>query len=172
MNDPGHRALELRKLFDQAFSLPPPAAGEKVEALLAISIGNRPHAVRLGDISALVCDKRITPLPTSVPDLLGVAAFRSNLTAVYDLHALMGYGPCPEMPRWMIVSAGPIRVALAFQGFDGDLRVPISSIVAEQGPRNLGGMVTESNGHLRPLLRVSAIAESIQSRIGKGAENG
>ena len=141
-------AEELRRAFDRSFAEPPAPPAPPLEELLAIGLGDAPFALRLRDIAGLHADRAITAVPSPLPELLGIARFRSALVPVYDLRALLDQGRAEKNPRWTaLVAAGPHLVGLAFERFDGHLRV---------GPRE--------NAGARTLLSVASIMESIAHR--------
>lgn len=120
------RANELRHEFDRAFALPQVLAREAAIDLLAVRFCANRHAIRLSEIAGLYTDKKITRVPGSNAAMIGIAGFRGTIAPVYDFASLMGY-PRSQTPRCMIVTAAD-PVALAFDVFDGQLRVSSESI--------------------------------------------
>ncbi len=55
--------------------------------LLTIRVGGDAYALRLAEVGGLFVDRVVTPLPTLVPELVGIAGFRAALVPVYDLRA-------------------------------------------------------------------------------------
>jgi len=124
-----HRAALLREAFDRAFAEAwSPEAGA-FEDLLDVSVGSARYAIRLAEIAALAADVPITPLPTSVPALIGIAGFRDEIVPVYDLGALLGHA-AEAGRRWLAVAAGDTPVALAFAALERHLRVPAAAVAA------------------------------------------
>jgi purine-binding chemotaxis protein CheW len=159
------RAAELRSAFDRLFSQAPNGDIAVVEALLAIRVGSNPYLVRLTEVSGLFPDKKVTWLPSHVPELLGLAGLRGTVLPVYDLGMLLG---CPKSaaPRWMLVTAGR-PVGLAFDGFEGYLSVRPGAIVpevrAEARERHVREIVHTAD-LVRPLVSLASLLESIQNR--------
>lgn len=115
------RLSELKQRFDTAFADPPPSAAEELEDLLVIALGSERYLLRLREIEGLYLDRAITPVPSPLPDLLGVTDFRGELVAVYDLGALLGY---PRTPVTRYLARMPSRgVGFAFARFEGHLRL-------------------------------------------------
>ncbi|HUG26322.1 chemotaxis protein CheW [Piscinibacter sp.] len=146
MRQIGDRATELRRDFDRSFAEPPRARRPPSIDLLAIRLGGDPHALRLSAISGVFASKKLTPLPGASPDLLGIAGFRGSVVPVYDLRMLLGY-PASDRPRWLVVAAAQ-PVALAFEGLDGYLRLPLDRIARPEQPH-------ASRAHVHELARVA-----------------
>jgi chemotaxis signal transduction protein len=161
------KAEDLRRAFDRSFAELPHEERVQVEDLLAIRVGGDPFALRLHDVSGLFADKVVTALPSNVSELVGVAGFRGSIIPVYDLRALLGYA-VSEPSRWMLVVAA--KVALAFDRFEGHLRVPRESI-AVQPPSERARHVTEvvrGGGVARPIVHVPSVLEAIGARARRG----
>lgn len=118
------RAAGLRAAFDGRFADATRSAPGRQEDFLLVAAGGGWHAIRMAEMSGLVTDHPVTPLPVAVPELLGLAGFRGAVVAVYDLAGLLGHGAA-ENPRWMLLTPAPTVVALAFDGVLGHLRVPV-----------------------------------------------
>lgn len=161
------KAGELRQAFDRVFALAPLTGTDTavVENLLAVRIGSHPYALRLAEVSGLLLDKKVTWIPSSVSELLGIAGMRGSILPVYDLGMLLG---CPRAaaPRWMVVTAAA-SIGLAFEGFDGYLSVRpeaiVSDVRAEAHERHVREVV-QAAGLLQPLVSLSSVLESIKNR--------
>jgi purine-binding chemotaxis protein CheW len=163
------RLAELRDAFDRSFA-EPPTASARAEDLLAVTVAGTAYAIRLDAISGLFADRCVTPLPGPLPELLGVAAFRGSIIAVYDLGALLHHPKPAESPphRWLVLDAGTPAVALAFDRLDGHLRVPAGSIAAagEEGtgsPAYLPEVVRAPDG-MRPVIAIGALRAAIEHK--------
>jgi len=127
------RVAELRSEFDRAFSLPPSSqVVEQIENLLAIRVAGDPYAIRVQEISGLANNRKIVPLPSPIPELLGVANMRGGFLPVYNLEALLGYRPGADPPRWIALCASNEPVGLAFAEFEGYLRIPSIKICSAE----------------------------------------
>jgi purine-binding chemotaxis protein CheW len=149
---PTSRAAELRNAFDRSFAQAPSPEGGALESLLKIRLGANPYALRLSDVSGLFADKKMTWLPSPVPELLGMAGLRGTVLPVYDLGMLLG---CPRAaaPRWLVVAAGA-PVALAFEAFDGYLSVRAEGIERQ----------------VQMVIDLPSVIEQIRNRCGRGGE--
>ncbi|HSV52029.1 MAG TPA: chemotaxis protein CheW [Burkholderiaceae bacterium] len=161
-------AAQLRQAFDQAFAEPPRARQGPSVDLLAISICGDAYALPLGEIAGLFADKQPTPLPTAVPAFLGLAGLGSGVVPVYDLRALLGYAG-GGAPRWLVVLAAR-PVALAFDGFDGHLRLAQARIAAPErsGARPHVRGLAQDRDALRTILDLASVLGAIE-QLANGA---
>jgi chemotaxis signal transduction protein len=154
------RAAELRRGFDASFAAAASTGVAAGEALLAIAVGDRPHAIRLADIAELVTGRPITPLTGPVPELLGIIGLRGTLLPAFDLPALLGeVDPAPR--RWLVVTAAAPRLALAFSRMDGHVQVPAGAIARDS---STGSEVVTIDGAMRPIIEVAALAARLGQR--------
>lgn len=163
----------LRQEFDRSFAEPPVSGIVSVEDFLAIGIGGDPYAVRLAEIRGLYADRRIVPLPTPVPELLGMASFRGQIAPVYNLAALLGYSHLRErtLPRWLVLVRWRVPVALAFDAFETHLRVAPEAIVESSAVVDTGRVRPHTRGAVqddavrRPIVPLPAVLEDISQRV-------
>lgn len=162
-------AAELKRAFDRGFAeaYRPPADSQ--EDLLAIALGADPLALRLSEIAGLQTGRMVTPLPGSVPALLGLAAVSGALLPVYDLGTLLGY-PTTTTPRWFVVVAA-LPVVLSLDRFDGHLRVPRHTITeatmanADIPGRRAVREVVHADGQDRPIVHLPSVLDAIAVRV-------
>ncbi|HEX5198889.1 chemotaxis protein CheW [Paractinoplanes rhizophilus] len=168
------RMARLRHEFDHSFAEPVRRHDEEHVELLAIRAGGHPYALRLAQTQGLHPDRPVTPLPGSVPSLLGLAGFAGTVVPVYDLAALLGH-PVAGRPRWLVLPLGTPPLGLAFHELDGHVRVAADAIVAEDaaaGRRGcLRGMVG-LDGLARPLVDVPATRAVVHALAGHTIEAG
>jgi purine-binding chemotaxis protein CheW len=151
------RVERLRADFDHSFSVPLRTLDDEAVELLAIGVGGRAYALCLSQTSGLHPDRPVTPLPTPVPALRGLAGFAGVVVPVYDLAVLLGH-PIPEEPRWLVLAAGTPPLALAFHQLDHHVRVTAADVVDGSGAASRGclrGMVRLPDGN-RPIVDVPA----------------
>src|ERR1019366_4473035 len=108
----------LRSAFDGTFVAPPRSRQERYP-VIQIRLGGEVFAVRAAHIAGLVKSRKIVPLPSRIPELLGVSALRGSLIPVYDLAALLGIPPAVSGPSWLMLAPGETPIGLAFDGFEG-----------------------------------------------------
>lgn len=163
------RADELRREFDRSFAVVRGAEKAPVEDLLAITLGDDPYLLRMAGISGLFADRRVTPLPGPVAELLGVAGFRGSVVPVYDLRLLLGY-PGGGTPRWLVLLDGKVPVGLAFERFDGHLQLPRTAITAcsqVDAARHVHQVADTADG-IRPVIHLPSLLDVITRRSQAG----
>jgi chemotaxis signal transduction protein len=150
------RAADLRREFDQGFAAAVAAALRNEVNLLAISLAEMPYALNLADIGSVYANKKITPIPAKAPGLLGIAGFRGVILPVYDLSVMLGL-PRIERPRWFAVVA-KADLVVAFETFDGYLRVPAQDVIAndarEGGREHVSHLLKSADG-IRAVIDLS-----------------
>jgi len=164
------RSVELRRAFDLSFSQVPAARASELDDLLDIRVGPDRYAIHLDQVTGVYADKRVTPLPGSFPELLGIAGFRGAIVPVYDLRTLLGYAG-GESQRWLILTAGQARIALAFSQFDGHTRVARTAIAEESRGeirRNHVREVVRTANFVRPIIHLPSILDAIAIRARQG----
>jgi len=155
----------LRTAFDRSFSQATTTDLAVIEQLLAVRVGSHKYLVRLAEVSGLFADKRITWLPSPLPELLGLAGLRGTVFPVYDLGTLLGAARAVA-PRWLLVTAAT-PVGFAFDHFDGYLSVRPEDIVQELRAETRERHVLEvvrAVDFIRPLISLASVLESITKR--------
>ncbi|HEY2848257.1 MAG TPA: chemotaxis protein CheW [Gemmatimonadaceae bacterium] len=165
MNGPASedRVAELREAFDLSFSRTPAVHAEAAERLLTMRIGGERYALRLNSVSGLVAGKRISWVPSPVPELLGIAGFRGTVRPVYDLAMLLGH-PRASAPRWIVLTE-PELIGLAFEGFDGFVSVSPQSAMTRvrdgSGASRLHVNVFMESDGTYPIVDITSVITSI-----------
>lgn len=158
------RATALRLSFDRAFAAPLHTDATVKQDLLAIRVGVEPCAIRLSEIAGLFVDRKITRVPGSNAALLGIAGFRGVIVPVYSLCTLLGHSGT-HAPRWLVIAASA-AVALAFDGFEGHLRVPADAILPEQSPAYACGYAPEfvrTANVVRSVLHLASVIKALNA---------
>ncbi|HEV7990441.1 MAG TPA: chemotaxis protein CheW [Gemmatimonadaceae bacterium] len=164
-------AAQLRRAFDHSFTVARSFETPRLHDFLSIRLGTEPYAMRLEQVARLVAGITITPLPTTAPHLLGIAGSRGAIVPVYDLRSLLGCSTA-DVPRWIVLVATTLLpVALAFDVFEGHLRVPGDAIAL--GPTETSSWqqtpdVLHAPDHLRPIVNVPAIIDWISLSMLQG----
>jgi len=165
----GGSAAALRRAFDESFAVPPASKQEKLEGFLAIRVGADPYAVRLSEVSGLIADPRIVPVPSPMPQLLGIIGRRGVMATVYDLAVLLNY-PAASGVRWMVLVGTTQSVGFAFESFEAHLQVPASSlgnvhepIAGADTPRGDMREMIRTAGALRPVIDMPSLLRRLRS---------
>jgi purine-binding chemotaxis protein CheW len=165
---PMTRAEELRLAFDRTFAELPSIDTAMKEDLLAIRLGAAAYALRLSEIGGVFADKKITRVPAPNPALLGIASFRGAIMPVYDLHMLLGFPPGAAI-RWLVtISIAP--VALAFESFEGHLRIAHDAIApqgAGDGVRNHVREFVRTASDVRAVIDLASVIATIRTQVSQ-----
>jgi chemotaxis signal transduction protein len=159
------KAFELRRAFDRSFAEAPHRDMTVRHDFLAVRIGADPYAIRLREIAGLFADKKITPVPGRSRTLLGIAGFRGDILPVHDLRVLFG-GENAATPRWLVVAAR-LPLALAFDAFDGHLRLSGDAITPRDDSKGSRAYVRElarAPDYARSIVDIPAVLDAIRSR--------
>jgi chemotaxis signal transduction protein len=163
-------AERLRRDFDAAFVRPLSNEATETERVIVVRLGGDPYAIRTSQIRALHTDRRIVPLPGSMPELLGMATFRGQIAPVYDLAALLDYAH-QATPRWLLLAQGNQPLALAFDSFQVQLSVNTDQLVQSdatlaQGSRpHLHGALVVPGGVRCPVLHLPSVLADLTTRV-------
>jgi chemotaxis signal transduction protein len=163
-SDVAGRAAELRLAFDCAFAEPVRLDTAAKEELLAIRIDTQAFAIRLSEISGLFAGKKITPVPGSHAALRGIAGFRGAIVPVYDLQILLGHASTAT-PRWLVIAAAA-SVALAFEAFEGQLRVARDAILPQPSRPEFRGYAHEivrTRDFVAPIMHLPSLLDAIRT---------
>jgi chemotaxis signal transduction protein len=156
------RAAQLRLEFDATFAEPVRLDTTLKEDLLAVRVDTQAFAIRLSEITGLFADKKVTPVPGGHPALRGVAGFRGAIVPVFDLQTLLGHGNA-QAPRWLVVAAAA-PVALAFEVFEGQLRVARDAILPQASRREARSYAREfvgTSNFVGPILHLPSVLDAI-----------
>lgn len=159
------KVVEMRRLFDESFACPRPPHLAPQERMLAISVGEA-FAVRVAETSGLVAlEGEILPVPSDVPELLGLVGRRGVVVPVFSLAALLGRGSSGD-PRWLLLCRGQTAIGLAFERLEHQFVADPAEIYAlEAGPTRRCVYETVRDGpQLRSIISLAVLAEQIKSR--------
>lgn len=162
------RVGELREAFDRSFALPVAQSAETEQTFLILGVGNERYAVILETLLGIEHHRKVVPLPLRAAGLLGLAGFRGQLVPVFSLASLLGCADGPERPVWMAFCKGPTPVAIAFDRFEGSVRVAAADLYAGKAkdglPRLTKQTVRFGTGVL-PVLDAVSVVEAITQRL-------
>ncbi len=162
------RVVDLRDSFDQAFANPPAILTEETEDVLLVRIGGDPYVLCSRDMSGLATGKKIAPLPSRRPELVGMVGIRGSLVPVYSLMTFLGYVAHRSTSRWVALSRGAEPVGLAFQDFEGFVRVRKKDVHATDNAnaRRHVREVARVGDVTRPVVDIASALEFLKTHAG------
>lgn len=162
------KVAELRRAFDEARAIPfSEGAEERADNLLAIRISGDAYAIKVSEITGLATGRKVVRVPGPIPELLGLAGIRGTLVPVYSLHALLGYGSDAEQPQWLALCGTEECFALAFNEFQGYLRIPrgqLYPVEQKEAARIHVKEIARGPGGVRAVVSIPLVRENIQER--------
>ncbi len=162
------RATALREAFDKERAAPVSSRrDEQTESLLAIRVSKDSYAIQASEISGLIVGRKIVRLPSSVPELLGIAGVRGVLVPVYSLAALLGYSAENDEPRWLALCGTEDCIALAFGDFESYLRIPRENVYPAEQSKTARSHITHvarATDTVRAVVSIPLVRATIQER--------
>lgn len=150
-------AQELREAFDASFASPAMSEPPEHTALLAIRVAGHPYAVRAIDLAGIHLAGKIVPVPSRLPEMMGLVVLGGALVPVYGLAPLLGHGRDSQDSRWLVSCGSGDALALSCEEFEGYLRVPESEVYHA----DVGASVREYiHGAVRTKAGVRAIVDT------------
>ena len=165
-------AEQLRRAFDQGFSVGHAEKRADAEPFVTLRVGSTAYALAVHEIAGFAAARKIVPLPSALPGLLGLTAVRGGLWPVYGLESLLG-GEADEPPRWLILCRGADPVALGFARFEGHALLSRSARFAASEGQGLRAHVRElvrADDGVRGVIDVDSVVMAIQKRVGPSNE--
>jgi chemotaxis signal transduction protein len=163
------KLVQLRQAFDSTFASLPAPSVDSDEDFLAVRVGGDPYALRSVDIKGIVPSRKVVPLPSRRPELLGLVGHRGSLVSVYSLAALLGYIIESTGTPWLALVGSSDPIGLGFQEFEAFLRVRSADIHhAEEptGDRHNQREVVRVGNLSRPIIDIRSMLGALDSRAG------
>ena len=162
------RLGELRRAFDRSFAAPPPSRAAETQSLIVIGLAGETLVLRAGEITGIARRKRLVPLPSRTPELLGLAGIRGALVPVFNLAALLALPPCGGEPGWFALAMREAPIALAFDEFEGQVDVERTCLYDDQTApaRPHVRQLVRIGPLVRPVIEVPSILEAIRKNAG------
>jgi chemotaxis signal transduction protein len=162
------RLGELRRAFDRSFAAPPPCGAAETKSLIVIRVAGETLVLRADDIAGIARRKRLVPLPSRTPELLGLAGIRGALVPVFNLAALLALAPCGGEPGWFALAMREAPIALAFDEFEGQVDVERTCLYDDQTApaRPHVRQLVRIGSLVRPVIEVPSILEAIRKNAG------
>ena len=117
MSDPKTLPSELlRQAFDGSFAQPATERRQDSEPYLALRVSSTAYAIAVQQIGGFAPARKIVPIGSALPALLGVTAVRGRLYPVYSIEALLAETATSEgaaMARVLCGGAEPVALSFA-----------------------------------------------------------
>jgi len=158
----------LRQAFDQAFSAQPNGGAQDLQDLLSVRIAGEPYAIRLAEIAGLSPNPRITPVPSTVSEFLGVTAIRGVVFPVYSLAEILGHGKNGSPARWVSVFGTHEPLGLIFGSLEGHARISSSDLWTSKEAevrRQHMPQVARIGALICPVISLASIAQTIKGQV-------
>jgi purine-binding chemotaxis protein CheW len=159
------RAAQMRREFDAAFATPSQGDAVALTHLLAVRVGGKPYALLLAEVAGLKANPHVSPVPSSLPELAGMAGIRGELVPVYSLAALLGHEQAAA--KWLVLCGTESRLALAFDEFERHLVLTPDRIVAADpagaSTAHICAVAHTQEGS-RPVIGVASVTAAIARR--------
>lgn len=158
---------QLRRAFDRSFAEPAIQPAQTVVRLISLEVAGRPLAIETGQIAGLAKVKRIVPLPSRIPELLGIAGIRGGVVPVFSLAALLEIESRGN-PQWLALAKSETSMALAFDALTGQVEVAAPDIYPDEVEGRIAfvRMLVRIGAEVRPLLDIFRIAQEIHRKAG------
>jgi chemotaxis signal transduction protein len=166
------RFRSYRRAFDEAFAVAPAETTETYEDLLSIRVRGDAYALRLREVTGLVTSRKIVPLPSRRPELLGVAGNRGVVVTFYSLAVLLGHGSDARSPSWLAL-AGSEPIALGFEAFESFLRVRSNDIhksLSSSASAHIGHLARVDNRSI-PVIDIQSTLKTLVAQTGPRKES-
>jgi purine-binding chemotaxis protein CheW len=162
------KIAEMRRLFDESFAVALPEQVTAQEPMLAITLEGERFALRMLEIIGLsLSTEKIVPVPSRVPELLGLTGIRGVVVPVFSLARLLGFDSERDPALWLVFCGerqSPIALALA--GMEGQFEAAETEVFGRQegaGHRYVNGTVCEGTT-LRGVISIPSLVGYIKSR--------
>jgi len=159
---------ELRREFDATFAAPPQGQGEGRESLITLRVGGEALAVRTLHITGVAKRRRIVPVPTHVPGLLGIMALRGALLPVYDLATILKLPAAAGPGSWLMLIGRETPVGLIFDEFESQMEVERACLFESEssGQRQHLRLVARLGTAHRAVIDIPGLVEEIRRTAG------
>lgn len=158
----------MRRAFDQSYAVPPAGESASLERMIMIRLGGEPFVMRAGQITGLAKANRIVPLPSRIPEMLGLAGIRGTLVPVFDLAGILQLKSRTSTPSWLALVNCEVCIALGFDEFNGQEELTPASLYADEShiPRRHVQLLARIGSSVQPVIDVPSILEVIRKNAG------
>jgi len=105
---------------------------KKLEKLLVFKVGRNRYAIPIDDLSQIIDDRALTPLPHVPPFLKGIFSLRGHIVGVLDVSERLNLPPLPEsvLRKIVVLEKGGDLFGLRVENIEHVVEVDISSLEA------------------------------------------
>jgi len=160
------KVAEMRRLFDESFGLALPEQVAAPEPMLAITLEGERFALRVGEIQGIaMSQEKIVPVPSRVPELLGLTGIRGVVVPVFSLARLLGFDSERGQALWLVFCGDrQSPIALAFERMERQFAsTEIFAREEAPGHRFVCGTVREGET-LRGVISIPSLVVYIKAR--------
>jgi chemotaxis signal transduction protein len=167
MNPPmpgeGLRLEELRRAFDQSFAAPARVEADDLVSIIGIRVSGEALALRADQITGIAKRRRIVPVPSRIPESLGITGMRGMLVPVFSLAALLGLERREDC-AWLALAYPDAPVALAFDEFEGQTEVKRTSLYRDENasPRRYVWQLARIGPSIHAVVDIPSVVEDIR----------
>lgn len=145
------------------------------KSLVGFVVGEVTYALDIRRVREIMNPGPVTPLPHTMPHVVGVTDHRDEVVPILDMRARFGLAPAPpsRSAKWILVDTGTLRVALLVDAVTGvfgtggeDLR-PAPSVGGSPAQRGILGVTTHGSG-LAFVLDVARFVELADALLAQG----
>ena len=160
---PEQRLAHLRRVFDESFAEPAETETEDLLALIAIRLSGEALVLRADQITGIARLRRVTPAPSCIPELIGLAGMRGTLLPVFSLAALLGLARSEEC-SWVALAHRESPVGLAFDEFEGQIETRPACLYddASAPARRHVRQLAQFGSAVRAVVDVASVVEAIR----------
>ena len=160
--------IDLRRDFDQTFAVAPTSPVEENESLITLRVAGEALAVRKLHITGVARRKRILPIPTLVPGLLGITAIRGALFPIYDFASLLELTAPAGEGLWLMLTNPEAPIGLVFDEFEGQMEIERACLYESDssGSRKHRRLMAKVGAAHRAVIDIPGIVEEIRKAAG------
>ncbi len=125
-----HTLAQMRQSFDQSFAEKPQPETTPGEPYILIGVSKARLAIKTSEVLSIESHKPVLSLPGHSNFFIGLTGIKGKLIPLYNLKSILGHESerKDELCHWLAVVGGTSPLALAFQNFEGSVRIPESDV--------------------------------------------
>jgi chemotaxis signal transduction protein len=161
----------LRRSFDGGFAAPRSPPEVLDQRYLTIQVETLACALPLGQVAGVLRTPPLVQLPTTAPGLVGLAAVRGVLVAVFSLGAVLGLRRRRAPGAWIALCAAAPSVALTFDQLEGQLATSRDRIARQAGGSSAVVVEQVFETTVRSVIDLDLVLKTIRGRGAPGSND-